>query len=301
MSGQRARVGLVGAGWWSGHMHLPSLTQNPDAEVVCVCDQDGERARAAAELFGVPRWTEQVGELLALAPDCVIVATPHTQHHAPAAAALDLGIDVMIEKPMTVDPAEAWDLVERARRSGANLHVGYPFVHSPHASELRDAIRAGDLGPLVMTSGLFATMVRELYRGNVESQHGDDVPFISRPTTYSDPAHGGGQLFTQMTHCASLLLWVTELRAREVFAYATAPGQRVDLADALSVSMAGGSIATLATTGSVIDQRERFEEYRFFGSDGMAALDTARGTLAIGRARGPLRASEPLDELSAQP
>src|SRR3954452_6903948 len=110
MSGRRARVGVVGAGWGSGHMQLPSLRATPDADLVAVCDPDADRARAASAMFDVSHAVTTVEQLLALDLDCVLVATPHDAHHAAAAAALDVGVDVMVEKPMTLDPAEAWDL-----------------------------------------------------------------------------------------------------------------------------------------------------------------------------------------------
>jgi predicted dehydrogenase len=293
-------VGLVGAGWWSGRTHLPALSANPDAELVAICDPDVERARAAAAMFHVPQAVSTVEQLLDHDLDCVVVATPHHTHHAPAAAALDAGVDVMVEKPMTLDPGQAWDLVRRARESGARLHVGYPFPHSQHAAAVRELIARGDIGEPVMVTGLFATSVVRLYRGDVDVVADQDV-FAPRASTYADRAHGGGQLHTQLTHAASLVLWTTGLRPREVSAYAQNGGLDVDLSDALAVSMEGGAVATLATTGAVYDHDQRVEEYRIFGSEGHVLLDTARGRLRVLR-----RGHEPVDhptlsEHDAQP
>jgi predicted dehydrogenase len=297
----RARVGLVGAGWWSGRTHLPALAANPDAELVAVCDPDADRARAAASLFGVPHPVTTVEEMLQLDLDCVLVATPHDAHHAPAAAALDAGVDVMVEKPMTLDPAQAWDLVRRARDNGARLHVGYPFPHSPHAAAVRELIARGDIGEPVLVAALFATSVVRLYRGDVEAVAEEGGAFAPRASTYAERAHGGGQLQTQMTHAASLVLWTTGLRPREVSAYAQDRGLDVDVADALAVSMDGGAIATLATTGTVDDHEQRVEEYRIFGSEGHVLLDTVRGTLRVLR-RGHQPVDHPsLSEHDAQP
>jgi predicted dehydrogenase len=283
-------VGLVGVGWWSSRTHLPALRANPDAELVAVCDADADRARVAASIFGVPHAVTTVEQLLDHDLDCVLVATPHDAHHAPAAAALDAGVDVMVEKPMTLDPRQAWDLVRRARESGARLHVGYPYPHSPHAAAVRELIARGDIGEPVAVAGLFATSVVRLYQGDVDVVADEGGAFAPQASTYADRAHGGGQLQTQMTHAASLVLWTTGLRPREVSAYAQHRGLDVDVSDALAVSMEGGAIATLTTTGTVHDHDQRLEEYRIFGSGGHVLLDTARGTLRVLR-----RGHEPLD------
>jgi predicted dehydrogenase len=296
----RARVGLVGVGWWSSRTHLPALKANPDADVVAVCDPDADRARAAAAMFAVPHAVATVEQLLDHQLDCVLVAAPHDAHHAPAAAALDAGVDVMVEKPMTLDPGQAWDLVNRARVSGARLHVGYPFPYSPHAAAVRELIIRGDIGEPLVVTGLFATSAVSLYRGEVEVVAEEGV-FAPNASTYADRVRGGGQLHTQMTHAASLVLWATGLRPLEVAAYAQNGGLAVDLSDVLAVSMQGGAIATLSTTGTVHDYHHRVEEYRIFGSEGHVRLDTAHGTLRVLR-----RGHEPVDhptlsEHDAQP
>jgi predicted dehydrogenase len=301
MPGDRARIGLVGAGWWTSRLHVPALRANPDAELVGVCDRDEGRAREAAALFGVPHPVTSIEALLDLEVDAVLVATPHDQHFAPASAALAAGVDVMIEKPMTLDPQEAWSLVRQARTSGAHLHVGYPFLHSPHVRRLSALVAAGDLGEIVLATGLFATAVEGLLGGDTSNQTTGPDQFRSQSTTYTSRAHGGGQAFTQLTHGASLVLSVSGMRPREVSAYADHRGLDVDVVDALSVGMEGSGVATLATTGTMHDQDQREEEYRFFGTEGHALLDTRRGTLRVSlRGRDP-EDFPPLSEHDANP
>ncbi len=58
MAGKRARIGVIGTGWWATFAHLPSLSRYPDAELVGVADIDPTKAERAAERFGV----EQPGD-----------------------------------------------------------------------------------------------------------------------------------------------------------------------------------------------------------------------------------------------
>ena len=117
-------------------------------------------------------------------------------------------------------------------------------------------------------------------------------------STYADPARGGGHLFTQITHAASVVLWVVGRSAARVSALECHNGFAVDLADSVAVTFDDGSLAAIAGTGSIHEHSSRVEEYRFFGSNGHALLNTASGTLDISLLKGPLEV-EPLsrDEL----
>ncbi len=279
---RRIRVGVVGAGWWSNHAHIPALLDNARAELVAICDSDEGRATETATRFSVPFATTEVTRLLDLGVDAVIVATPHDKHYGPAAAALDAGVDVLVEKPMTLEPAQAWDLVRRAREKGARLHVGYTYPYSRHAQLLRSALDSGELGELALAAVLFSTSVNDLYRGDVEGmRRRTGSPVAPSASTYSERTRGGGHLYTQLTHAAFLLLWSTGCRPRTVTAFEDSRGDSVDAADTISAILDKGVLVAMSGTGKVQNHRTTVEEYRFFGSQGHACLDTARGTLSF--------------------
>lgn len=282
----RARVGLVGAGWWTQFVHLPALKANPDADVVVICDRDLSRAADAASRFDVAHGVADVADMIDAGIEAAIVATPHDAHHEPAATLLDAGVDVLVEKPMTLAPVEAWDLVRRAAASGANLHVGYTSAHSRLARSLRTELD-DVLGDVVMVSGLFASAVERLYRGDVSGQQDEGAPVLPQPSTYADPKRGGGQLYAQLTHAVGLVLWLTGLTPVSVAAHGYAGDTAVDLADTLTVGLgnSGGpdAVAGFATTGGVHDGRHRIEEYRLFARGGHALLDTKAARLEIVR------------------
>lgn len=296
-----ARVAVVGVGWWACRLHLVALKENPSAVVFALCDQDRSRVDEAARIFDVPVAVTDVQGVIDAGVDCAIVATPHDSHFGPAAALLDAGIDVLVEKPMTLDPLQAWDLVTRARRSDARLHVGYPFLHSPHVATMRKVLGGGELGALVLSHGLFATGVHRLLAGDVSSQLEHGGLFASSASTYSDPRRGGGQMNSQMTHAVAVMLSATGLYPKLVSAYSNYAGLQVDLADSLAVEMSDGSVATIATTGSVRAHESRIEEYRFFASGGHVCLDTVRGRLEIARGATPLHAEPDLTGVQANP
>lgn len=277
----RARVGVVGAGWWSSFAHLPAIAEHPDAELTVVADRDEQRARSAADLFGATLGTASLDAVLAAELDAAVVATPQGEHFAAASALLDAGVDVLVEKPLATDAAEAWELVRRAKRAGARLHVGHTFLHSPAVQHLRTRVLDGRLGQLHMVSALFATAVAGLYAGETAFAQADTAaPFAPRGTTYSDPA-SGGQLFTQLSHAIAVVLFVTGGTPREVAAFEERHGLAVDLSDVVIARMDSNAIASFATTGAIGQNDLRLEEYRFVGSDGHALLDTVAGTLEV--------------------
>src|SRR5439155_7503332 len=109
---RKARIGIIGTGWWATYAHLPSLTSYERAEVVAIADPSAERLARAAEHFGIATQFADYQTMLDRADlDGVVVATPHTTHYAIATDVLRRGIALLLEKPMVLHAREARDLV----------------------------------------------------------------------------------------------------------------------------------------------------------------------------------------------
>lgn len=276
---------MIGTGWWATSYHLPALSEHPRAELVGVVDVDSRKAETAARRFGAAHAFTDHRELLDLGVDAVVIATPHHTHFALARDALVAGADVLVEKPMVVSAADGRELVRLAGQHGRRLHVGYPTPYTAHAQALRSLVAEDALGEIQTATGLFATNVLSLYRGAVNGTMAvsDDTLWPTGTDTYSEPEFGGGQLLTQGTHCASLLLFVSGLVPETVVCRLERFDTRVDVWGSLLFTTESGAVATVATTGAVGSHHQRVEEYRFFGSAGHALLDTAAGTLRVVR------------------
>jgi predicted dehydrogenase len=291
----RARIAVIGAGWWSTSHHLPALARHPRADIVAVVDTDAGKAEEAARRNGVPAALTDHRAALELDLDGVVVATPHDTHFPLARDALEAGADVLVEKPMVIEPEHGRELVRLAQQRGRRLHVGYPFPHTRHAQLLSELVAEGRLGTVLTATGVFATSVLPLYRGTVDStMHvSDSTLWPTGRETYSSPSRGGGQLLTQVTHCASLLLFLSGLRPRSVFCHSDRYDTSVDVWDGIVFKSAGGAVGTIASTGTVADHEQRVEEYRLFGSEGQASLDTHAGTLRVDLYKEPRRIEPP--------
>ncbi len=279
------RIGIVGAGWWATEHHLPSLASFDGAHLAAVADTDVDRARAAAGQFGADHSFSDAGELYASgAVDAVIVATTHSTHHALARSALDHGLHVLVEKPLALTGRDAWDLVARADERGLVLMVGYTYQFTSTAQRLRSAVAEGLLGDLYAIAAIFTSSVRQFYRGEWEP----GAVVGPQPSTYSDPASGGGQGHTQVTHILGMALAVTDSRPAEVQAYMTRAGLDVDLADAISFRLIGGGVGSIASCGSISGDQPRAQLVHYLGSSGVAVQDLGSGTVSLAPNDGPV-------------
>jgi predicted dehydrogenase len=122
------RIAIVGVGHL-GRQHARVASALPDLRVVGVHDRDSTRAAEVARELGLEelRSLEEVAERC----DGAVVATPTVTHAAVAGFLLDAGRDVLVEKPIAANVAEADDLVNRARRGGRVLQVGHVERYNP--------------------------------------------------------------------------------------------------------------------------------------------------------------------------
>src|SRR5262245_20097164 len=140
---KKASIAIVGAGWWATTAHIPAIKSHPDAELVGVQSRERAKAEKIAGDFGAKYACTRVEELLALPGlDGVIVSTTPNVHHAQAKAALERGLHVLVEKPMTFTVAEARELVELAWRKKLELLISCPWHFTAHAIEARRRIQS---------------------------------------------------------------------------------------------------------------------------------------------------------------
>jgi predicted dehydrogenase len=118
----RVRVAVVGVGDF-GRNHVRVYHELEEAELVGVVDADAARAGAAAQEFSV-RAFDSI-EALAGEADAVSLAVPTSEHARLGCRLLEIGLDVLVEKPIAASLAEADDLVRTAARCGRILQVGH--------------------------------------------------------------------------------------------------------------------------------------------------------------------------------
>jgi predicted dehydrogenase len=293
------RVGIVGAGSWAALAHIPAVLAHPNASLAGVADRDPERLAMTADHHGVRERYADHRELIASGGlDALVVATPHATHYEVARDALDAGLHVLVEKPMTVRAADAKDLDARARAAGLHLVVGYTNQFAPGAIAARSLVQRGELGEITLVSGLFTSGLEDILTGfpSEDSSYAKASP-IGGPgaATYADPARsGGGQGQSQATHALGMLAWITGLRARRVAALMSNRGAPVDLIDAIVYELENGAIGTLAATGALGARQHEQQEQHYYGTQGTLRQDFITGAVTLfPRAGGPPRELAP--------
>jgi predicted dehydrogenase len=273
--GRRLRLGMIGGGpeSWIGRMHQGAAQLDGWWDVVAgVFSSDPGRSRAAGAALGVAadRSYGDVAEMLAAERnrpdriDGVAIMTPNDTHYPFAIAALDAGLDVIADKPVSHDAAQARDLVTRTRNAGRLFAVTHGYAAYPMTRLASRLVQAGEIGALRLVQV-------EYIQGGLAAKI-EDGPQTTRIRWLFDPARSGlAQVMSAIgCHAQHLACFVTGRGIVRVAAEVgtVVPGRRVaDHVSAL-VEFDGGCKGTFtafqAAAGAENDIR-----LRVYGERGM--------------------------------
>ncbi|WP_391570979.1 Gfo/Idh/MocA family protein [Cohnella sp.] len=196
---------LVGSGGRAEFFYSAIATTFRDtSELLAFCDTNQTRMnyanRQLTERYGYrPVATykaEQFEEMIAKErPDAVIVTSVDRTHHTYIIRAMELGCDVVTEKPMTVDEKKCQDILDAVERTGRNVRVTFNYRYAPHHTKARELIEDGAIGKI--TSVHFEWLLN--------TQHGAD--YFRR--WHRDKRNSGGLLVHKSTHHFDLVnFWI---------------------------------------------------------------------------------------------
>ncbi|MGA9116329.1 MAG: Gfo/Idh/MocA family oxidoreductase [Bacteroidota bacterium] len=255
------RVGIVGLGWVAQVVHLPILLRLPEAVVASICDRDRSRARLVGEKFGIKNvYTDLASMLAGEEFSVLIVATSTDAHREVTLAGLDAGRDVLVEKPIGRNYAEAVEMAEAARKAERKLMVGMNHRFRPDAMILKSFIEGKEIGRV------FFTKAGWLRKRNANS-----------PWSIQKERSGGGAFMDLGIVLLDLTLWMLGYPAvRKVHAAHYANKTRgVEDTSLVTVTMKNESQVRLEVSWSLpVDGDISFCE--FFGTEGSASLNPLR-------------------------
>jgi predicted dehydrogenase len=282
----RLRVGVLGAGSWVVASHLPTLeTRRDELEFVAVCREGPELLEQIRARFGFQFASENYQDVLDADVDLCIVASPTAFHYEHARAALLAGAHVLVEKPVTINPEDAWDLVAVAEAQQRHLVCSFGWNYRPLLVQARRMMRDVGVGPIEHVSIRMASFTRELLanRGAYPKAAPEAIP---EQRTWTDPAlSGGGYAQAQLSHALAAALWLTDQRGAAVSAFMSAPlGAPVELHAAIILTFGDGAIGTLAGASShsdAVGAPENELEINVVGRDGQFQLSIERGVARL--------------------
>jgi predicted dehydrogenase len=187
------RAGLIGVGKM-GLSHYAILGANERVEVAAACDSAGYITSTLRKQTGVETFKDFRRMLDSTLLDCVFVATPTSTHYTAASEALERGLHVFVEKPLSLNPQDSKALVELAKTKSLANQVGYHNRFIGTFRETRRLVRAGALGEVYHISGsAFGQVVVRPKSGS---------------TWRSKKSEGGGCLHDYTSHLIDLMNFV---------------------------------------------------------------------------------------------
>jgi predicted dehydrogenase len=287
---KKLRLGVIGAGSWAVASHLPNLARYADElEFVGVSRLGRPLLEKIRDRYGFAVASEDYRDVIDAGIDLCVVSSPSSLHHEHAKAALEAGAHVLVEKPVTTDPQQAWDLVETARRVDRHVVVSFGWNYFPMVREAKRLMTSGGgVGEVEQMTIHMASHTRELL-SNTGAYPAADPEAVPEAATWTSPAlSGGGYGQAQLSHALGLALWLTGLRGKDAFAFMSAPlSAPVELHDAITLRYDNGAIGTLAGGSCHRDSNDNKHqlEVRVIGSQGQLHIDLEREL--VWRYRGP--------------
>jgi predicted dehydrogenase len=150
------KIAIVGCGKIADG-HVEEILKMPEvARVVAVCDLEILMAEQVALRYGIPNFYDSFDRMIGSEkPDVVHITTPPQSHLSLAIAAIDAGCHVYVEKPFTLNAADAQKLITHAEQAGRKVTIGYSYLFEPPALAMHSLIEAGELGEIVHVEVFF--------------------------------------------------------------------------------------------------------------------------------------------------
>ncbi|KAF5646402.1 dehydrogenase s [Fusarium tjaetaba] len=211
--GARKRYAVVGTGGRSSFFYSAIATEYSKTScIVALCDTNQTRmnyANSKLKSLGhgeVPTYLASNFDQMVKEskPDEVIITTMDRTHNIYIVRALELGCNVITEKPMTIDAPRCKEIFSAVERTGQKVRVTFNYRYAPHNTKVFELLRSGAIGKV--TSVHFEWMLN--------TSHGAD--YFRR--WHRDKRNSGGLLVHKSTHHFDLVNFWLQTRPQTVFA-----------------------------------------------------------------------------------
>ena len=205
----KMRVAMVGTGIRGITMWGQSVAEQyaDEVEFVGLCDINPGRLAFGKQYIGVdcPTFVNFEEMMRTTQPDTLIVTTVDATHHEFIIKGMEMGANIITEKPMTTEAETCQAILDAEEKTGKNVIVTFNYRYSPHRQKLYELLRDGAIG--TVTSADFHWYL-DVYHG---------AAYFRRWHRLWDK---GGTLFVhKATHHYDLLNWWLDSEPAEVFAY----------------------------------------------------------------------------------
>lgn len=275
---RKLRMALVGGGQGAfiGRVHATAaILDNRAVLVAGALSSDPAKAKASAPSYDIPsdRAYGSIDELIEKESqlpegervDFISVATPNHTHFPIAKAALDAGFNVICDKPMTFDLAQAEELQKLVEKSGAVFAVTHNYTGYPLVRAARQMVKDGELGEI---QAVRSNYIQGWLRSRLEQSDQKQAAWRTDPKK-SGAAGAFGDIGT---HAYNLARYITGLIPAEVSCNLKifAPGRKLDDYGHAVIRFENGALGTV-TASQISHGRENDLFIEIDGTEGALA------------------------------
>lgn len=266
----KVQWGVLGAGGIADRRTIPGLLKAKNAELYGVMGPNLERTRKIAEKYGAKAAEDSAEKLLSHdGIQAVYIGSPVDKHLEQIKLCADAGKDILTEKPIGRNVAEAVEAAEYCKNKGVKLGVGFMMRFSSYHRNIKAKIEQGALGALTNANGQFTCW----------------YPDIEGAWRQDRVRSGGGALMDMGIHLIDLIPYiigspivtVAALNDTQTFSY------RVDDASALLVRFANGAFGSIHSNFNIPDEAAKWR-IEFYGTGGRIVADETIGQIEGGSA-----------------
>jgi len=272
----KARIAIIGAGWWACEYHIPDVLENKNAELVSVAGLGVKELDHIKRHFKIPHVTENHQEVYTQKPDGVIVSSPHTFHFEHSMLALENDCHVLVEKPMATKIKDALKINHMVQKTGKILMTPYGLNHTRYMEKAADHIMNGNIGEIKHILLHMSSALMDLFGGEpmLETENHFLRPSAS---TWSDPKRAGGYGWGQISHALAAMFFVTGLEPLQIYAQAGKSPTGADYFDSGVLRFKQDATATISGAAGLPKHCPPQLELKVYGSEGMLLLDVEEG------------------------
>lgn len=275
MKRKKLRMGMVGGGSdaFIGAIHRRAALMENHIELVCGCfSVDPEISKSSGLSYFLPEeriynsYQEMFEKEMALPEgermDFVTIVTPNRFHFEPAMMALERGIHVVLDKPMTFSLEEAKQLRDKVEETGLVLALTHVYTGYPAVKEMKSRVAKGELGKL---RRVYVEYPQGWLAERIELLGGNNAGWRTDPKL-SGKAGCIGDIGTHAWHLAE---YVTGQKVTELCAELNTfvPGRPIDDDGAAFLRMDGGAKVVLTATQVAIGEANNIR-LRIYGEKG---------------------------------
>lgn len=208
-SPKKMRLALIGTGIRGVNTYGRDLAADYSdcVEFVGLCDPNPGRLKFAKEYIGVncPTFTDFETMVKQTKPDTIVVTTVDAYHNKYIVKGMEMGCDIITEKPMTTDEQKCQQILDAERSTGRNCIVTFNYRYSPHRQKIKQLLMEERVGRITSVD----------FHWYLDVYHG--ASYFRRWHRLKEM--GGSLLVHKATHHFDLLNWWLDSEAEEVFAY----------------------------------------------------------------------------------